>query len=130
MLVRGCAPAHLRVLPISVRLAGAPMTGARSHGVVTRSIRTVMAVSSQPMLVLTRRTNQSIVIGPDVTITVVEIRGEQVRLGISAPRHVTVHREEVLEQIRDQNRKAAELSGDDAVLLPRRAPQNARTTKR
>ena len=82
------------------------------------------------MLVLTRRTNQSIVIGPDVTITVVEIRGEQVRLGISAPRHVTVHREEVLEQIRDQNRKAAELSGDDAALLPRRAPQNAHTTKR
>lgn len=79
------------------------------------------------MLVLTRRTNQSIVIGPDVTITVVEIRGEQVRLGISAPRHVTVHREEVLVQIREQNRQAAELSGEDATQLPRRAPQDART---
>lgn len=73
------------------------------------------------MLVLTRRTNQSIVIGSDVTITIVEIRGEQVRLGISAPRHVTVYREEVLEQIRDQNRQAAELAGNDASLLPRRA---------
>lgn len=78
------------------------------------------------MLVLTRRTNQSIVIGPDVTITVVEIRGEQVRLGISAPKHVSVHREEVLEQIRDQNRQAAELAGTDAALLPRRAADGAR----
>lgn len=82
------------------------------------------------MLVLTRRTNQSIVIGPDVTITVVEIRGEQVRLGISAPKHVSVHREEVLEQIRDQNRQAAELAGTDTVLLPRRAVDGARNVGR
>ena len=81
------------------------------------------------MLVLTRRTNQSIVIGPDVTITVVEIRGEQVRLGISAPRHVTVHREEVLLQIRDQNRQASELSGEDASQLPRSTPQAARSPR-
>ena len=47
------------------------------------------------MLVLTRRANQSIVIGPDVTVTVLEIRGDQIRLGITAPRAVTVHREEV-----------------------------------
>ena len=47
------------------------------------------------MLVLTRRTNQSIVIGADVTVTVLEIRGDQIRLGITAPRDVTVHREEV-----------------------------------
>lgn len=77
------------------------------------------------MLVLTRRTNQSIVIGADVTITIVEIRGEQVRLGISAPRHVTVYREEVLEQIKDQNRQAAALDGDDTSMLPRRAPSPA-----
>ena len=78
------------------------------------------------MLVLTRRTNQSIVIGPDVTITVVEIRGEQVRLGISAPRHVSVHREEVHDAIRDQNRQAAALSGTDAALLPRPSTEGAR----
>lgn len=47
------------------------------------------------MLVLTRRANQSIVIGADVTVTVLEIRGDQIRLGITAPRDVTVHREEV-----------------------------------
>lgn len=47
------------------------------------------------MLVLTRRANESIVIGRDVTVTVLEIRGDQVRLGITAPREVSVHREEV-----------------------------------
>jgi carbon storage regulator len=49
----------------------------------------------EAMLVLTRRANQSIVIGADVTVTVLEIRGDQIRLGITAPRDVTVHREEV-----------------------------------
>jgi carbon storage regulator len=47
------------------------------------------------MLVLTRRANQSIVIGADVTVTVLEIRGDQIRLGITAPKEVAVHREEV-----------------------------------
>jgi len=47
------------------------------------------------VLVLTRRANQSIVIGSDVKVTVLEIRGDQVRLGITAPRSVAVHREEV-----------------------------------
>jgi carbon storage regulator len=54
------------------------------------------------VLVLTRRANQSIVIGADVTVTVLEIRGDQIRLGITAPRDVTVHRHEVwLELQRD-----------------------------
>jgi carbon storage regulator len=54
------------------------------------------------VLVLTRRANQSIVIGSDVTVTVLEIRGDQIRLGITAPRDVTVHRHEVwLELQRD-----------------------------
>jgi len=47
------------------------------------------------MLVLTRHANQSIMIGEDVVITVLEIRGDQVRLGIKAPRCIDVHREEV-----------------------------------
>ena len=51
------------------------------------------------MLVLTRRANQSIVIGTDVTVTVLEIRGDQIRLGITAPRDVAVHREEVWLQL-------------------------------
>lgn len=47
------------------------------------------------MLVLTRRVSQSIVIGKDVVVTVLEVRGDQVRIGVTAPREVDVHREEV-----------------------------------
>lgn len=47
------------------------------------------------MLVLTRKSNQSIVIGDDVVVTVLEVRGDHIRLGITAPRDVPVHREEV-----------------------------------
>lgn len=52
------------------------------------------------MLILTRRSDESIMVGDDVRITVLELAGNQVRLGISAPRHVTVHREEVYDRIR------------------------------
>ena len=47
------------------------------------------------MLVLTRRANQSIMIGEDIVVTVLDVRGDQVRIGIKAPRSVDVHREEV-----------------------------------
>jgi len=52
------------------------------------------------MLVLTRHSNQSIMIGDNVVVTVLEVRGDQVRLGISAPRSVDVHREEVFVALR------------------------------
>jgi len=55
------------------------------------------------MLVLTRKTDQSIMIGDDVEITILEVRGEQVRVGIRAPRAVQIHRKEVFDQIRDAN---------------------------
>ncbi len=55
------------------------------------------------MLVLTRRPGESIVIGQNVIITVIEIKGGQVRIGIDAPRDVQVHREEVYEQVRLEN---------------------------
>lgn len=60
------------------------------------------------MLVLTRKTDQSIMVGSDIEITILEVRGEQVRIGIRAPRNVTVHRKEVFEQISQENRSAAE----------------------
>ena len=66
------------------------------------------------MLVLTRRPNQSIVIGGDVVVTVLEVRGDQVRLGIKAPRSVDVHRDEVWLELQQVNRAAA-LSSRDAV---------------
>lgn len=59
------------------------------------------------MLVLTRKTNESIMIGDEVKITVVEVRGDQVKLGITAPKRISVHREEIFLEIRKENIKAA-----------------------
>ena len=58
------------------------------------------------MLVLTRKPDQSIMVGSEIEITILEVRGEQVRVGIRAPRQVAVHRKEVFDQIRDENRGA------------------------
>ena len=58
------------------------------------------------MLVLTRRLNESITLGDDIVLTVIEVRGDQVRLGINAPREMAVHRMEVWLQIQDENRAA------------------------
>lgn len=62
------------------------------------------------MLVLSRRTSESIVINDNVVITIVEVRGDKVRLGIQAPRDVPIHRQEVYEAIRQeqQNRQTPE----------------------
>ena len=59
------------------------------------------------MLVLTRHVHQSIVIGHDVVVTVLEVRGDQVRLGITAPKEIQVHREEVFAAITAANRQSA-----------------------
>jgi carbon storage regulator len=68
------------------------------------------------MLILSRRANQSIMIGSDIQIVVLEIRGDQVRIGIRAPRDVTVHREEVHREITEQNRAASAARPDVATL--------------
>lgn len=54
------------------------------------------------MLILTRRPNESLMVGDDVKVTVLGIKGNQVRVGISAPRHVPVHRQEIYEKIKDE----------------------------
>lgn len=64
------------------------------------------------MLVLSRRANESLMIGDDVVITVLEVRGDQVRLGIEAPRSVAVHREEVFAELVRQNQEAASPAAD------------------
>ena len=69
------------------------------------------------MLVLTRRVNQSIVIGKDVVVTVLEVRGDQVRIGVSAPRDVDVHREEVFAELQEANRSAASPSREAVTAL-------------
>jgi carbon storage regulator len=69
------------------------------------------------MLVLTRKPDQSIVIGSDIEVMILEVRGEQVRLGIRAPRSVAVHRKEVFEQIREENRSAFRSDSDTLPIL-------------
>ncbi len=56
------------------------------------------------MLVLSRKKNESIIINDSITVTVIEIRGDKVRLGIEAPKDITVHRREVYEAIQNQAR--------------------------
>ena len=72
------------------------------------------------MLVLSRRAGESIAIGDDVVVTVLEVRGDVVRVGIDAPRSVKVHRAELLAELQHTNREAASPS-DDAVDSLRQA---------
>jgi carbon storage regulator len=65
------------------------------------------------MLVLSRRVGESLVIGDDITVTVIEVRGDTVRLGVDAPRHVRVHRAEVIAAVKAENVAAAQ--ADDGV---------------
>ena len=74
------------------------------------------------MLVLTRRSSQSIVIGKDIVVTVLEVRGDQVRIGVSAPRDVEVHREEVFLELQEANRSAASPSAEAVEALGQLLP--------
>ena len=72
------------------------------------------------MLVLSRQRDETIMIGDDIEITVVDIRGDKVRLGITAPNTVPVHRKEVYEAIQRENREAAKVRAEDLPNLPTR----------
>jgi carbon storage regulator len=80
-----------------------------------------------PMLVLTRRAGESVMIGDNVTITVLEARGDVIRLGIQAPRDVQVHREEVYRELQAANREAASPTEDavQAVTKMLRSPEES-----
>lgn len=67
------------------------------------------------MLALSRKKNEALVINNNVEITVLEIKGEQVKLGISAPREVPVYRKEVYVQIQDSNQEAVNVDGMEAL---------------
>jgi carbon storage regulator len=81
------------------------------------------------MLVLSRQRDESIIIGDNVQITVVDIRGDKVRLGIIAPTEIPVHRKEVYDAIQRENRKAAEVSADDLAKLTTRPRGNGEPTR-
>jgi len=61
------------------------------------------------MLVLTRKKGQSVIINDNIEITILEVQGDQVRLGIDAPRDVSIHRKEVFLEIKEENKKAANI---------------------
>ena len=88
------------------------------------------------MLVLTRKKDQSIVVGDSIEITVLEIQGDQVRIGISAPKNVSIHRKEVYLEIQEENRRAADVGKKiqpdvlkQALIKGRERDQNRSKTK-
>ncbi|MCX4327145.1 MAG: carbon storage regulator CsrA [Lachnospiraceae bacterium] len=64
------------------------------------------------MLALARKLNQSIVIGNNIEITLLEIKGDQIKVGINAPKSVPIYRKEIYEQIQEENKKAAQAEVD------------------
>ena len=75
------------------------------------------------MLVLTRKVGEGIIIGDDVKLTVIEIKGGSIRIGIDAPRDKKIHRQEVYDRILAQNRAATSWSFDDLNVLSDILPQ-------
>jgi carbon storage regulator len=74
------------------------------------------------MLVLSRQRDESIIIGDNIVITVVDVRGDKVRLGIDAPREVSVHRREIYEAIQRENKQAAQIRLDEARQIGKSNP--------
>ena len=66
------------------------------------------------MLILTRRVGETVVIGNDVTVTVLGVKGNQVRVGINAPKNVAVHREEIFERIKREQQGESEPNAEFA----------------
>jgi carbon storage regulator len=65
------------------------------------------------MLVMSRKPGERLLIGASVEVTVLSVHGDQVRLGVSAPREIPIHRQELLDRIRRENRRAARLEAKD-----------------
>src|SRR4051812_31239783 len=84
------------------------------------------------MLVLSRQRDETIMIGDDIEVTVVDIRGDKVRLGITAPKEISVHRKEVYDAIRRENRAAAQVMPEDFHAVEKaggRGKQDGRCAK-
>jgi len=71
------------------------------------------------MLVLSRRAGESVVIGSNIVVTVLEVRGDHVRVGIDAPRSISVHRQEVHDELVRANRASTETTAGDLLRLPK-----------
>lgn len=68
------------------------------------------------MLALSRRVNESIIIGNDIELTILEVKGDQVKVGISAPKSLPIYRKEIYLQIKESNKEAAETVITDETL--------------
>jgi carbon storage regulator len=68
------------------------------------------------MLILTRKTDESIIIGNNVEVKILKLQGNQVHIGISAPREVSIYRKEIYEQIKNENASAVQSSIDDSSI--------------
>ena len=81
------------------------------------------------MLILTRRVGESLMIGDEVNVTVLGIKGNQVRIGVNAPKEVAVHREEIYQRIQEENESAG---GERSLTVPnnRSAKVEGRSTLR
>jgi carbon storage regulator len=78
------------------------------------------------MLVLSRQRDETIMIGDEIEITVVDIRGDKVRLGITAPTKIAVHRKEVYDAIKSENQRASQIGAGELSLLTGTGPQRSR----
>lgn len=74
------------------------------------------------MLVLSRQRDESIMIGDNIVVTIVDIRGDKVRLGINAPTEIPVHRQEIYEAIQRENQRASRVDPKDTRSLGRTSP--------
>ncbi|MFE4201364.1 carbon storage regulator CsrA [Aneurinibacillus aneurinilyticus] len=77
------------------------------------------------MLVLARKAGESIVIGDNISIKIVSVDGEQVKIGIEAPRHIEIHRKEIYDAIQTENRIAGQAKGINLELLKGIVDRNA-----
>jgi carbon storage regulator len=69
------------------------------------------------MLILTRRVGEALMVGDEVTVTVLGVKGNQVRIGVNAPKHVSVHREEIYERIRAEQQAELDSPGQPSAAL-------------
>ena len=67
------------------------------------------------MLILTRRINESLIVGDDVKVTVLSVKGKQIKLGVTAPREIAVHREEIYQRIQQENARGSYLIKNKAI---------------